>query len=315
MSTSNLFNYSEIEGDPTKQEILEKEKFYGYDPSKPLILDSSYKDLYNSIIDDKAILSSKHFFGWNASKKQLKSSISIWDDLGIKLHEIDMLDSSYKFVDNAEFIVTQEFIDAVKTIHPSELPITFNRKKIGKLYGLIHIIEMNGASNSPEDNSVLYCNIDLSRLSNKITPCVYNHEITHSQLDTRNSCQNLLDIDTLPILMEEIFANKIDNSGNTLEKLRNIRLLEILKTLYSYTTIPNMAYISRIECDAYIKSTFQAIQLANIYLTGNPNIQKEMHKYINKIFSEQFSVQDMLNQYNANIEDVPKCLKKLRVPR
>lgn len=315
MSTNNLFNYSEIEGDPTKQEILEKERFYDYDASKPLILDSTYKDLYNSIIDDKDILFLEHFFGCHVSKKLLKSSISIWDDLGIELYEIGMIDKSYGSVTEGGFTITQEFIDAIKFAHPYELPISFNRGKKGKLYCQVESISIEATSNNPEDKFVLYTNIDLSSLDSKITACFYGHEITHTQLYSKRSCKSLLDIETLPIFIEEIFASKIDVSGNTLEKLRNLRLLEIARYLYAYSTIPNMDYSSRIELDTYIKSTLQAIQLVNIYLTSNKNIQKEIQNYINRIFSEQSSVQDMLNQFNANIDEVPKSLKKLKVPR
>lgn len=316
MSTNNSFNYSEIEGDPTKQEILAKERFYGYDSSKPLILDySTYRNLYNSIIHDKNIRFSEYFLGCLVSEKQLKKSVSIWDDLGIKLYEIDILDSSYGNVEEGGFILTQEFLDAIRAGHPSILPITFNRKKRGTLYGCVESISLTASSNNPEDNGILYRNVDLSRLGKKVTTCIYNHEITHTQLNSKQSCQSLLDIETVPILLEAIFAGKIDPSGDTLKKLRNSRLLEIAKYLHSYLTIPNMAYVSRIESDTYIKSILQAIQLSNIYLTGNSNIRKEIQEYINRIFLEQVSVQDMLNHYNANLDEVPKELKRLKVPR
>ncbi len=316
MNVDNPFHYVEIKGDPTKQEVLERERFYGYSPSKPLILDDSiYRDLYNSIIDDKDILRSDRFLGWNANKKQLKSSISIWKDLNLKLHEIDMLLPSHKKVEEGELIMTPEFVGAMKTVHPFELPISFNVRKMGKIYAQLQIICLEAVSDNPEENEILYTGIDLSRLSDEMTACLYNHEIAHTQLGSRKNCTNLLDLETIPILVEEIFASKIDPSGRTLEKLRNIRLLELAKMLYTYSVTPNMAYISRIEADTYIKSLLQAISLMNIYLTGSQNIQKEMQRDIDRVFAEQFSVQDMLNHFHTNLDETPKILSKLKVPK
>ena len=145
--------------------------------------------------------------------------------------------------------------------------------------------------------------------------CLYHHEIAHTQLDSWKSCNNLLDLETLPILIEEIFASKIDASGRTLEKLRNIRLLELIKFLFIYMATPNMAYSNRIASDGYIKSILQAISLMNIYLTGSGSMKKEIQNYINRIFAEQASVQDMLNHFHSNMDETPKVLQKLKVPR
>lgn len=315
MSTSNIFSYKEIEGDPTKEEIQDKEEFYGYSPTKPIEYDDDFIDLYNSIIDDKSIMSAEDILSQSVDKKILRNSISIWDDLGIKLDDISMLDMAFGNVADGNFTLTREFLDAIREAHPSELLITFHRGEKGKFYGHVESIQMRSASNNPEDYALLFAGINLPRLGNKITPCVYNHEIAHTQVDSCNSCQNLLDSETIPTLVEEIFASKIDASVNTLERIRNVRLLSIVKLLSAYLNIPNMAYVSRIESDTRIKSTLQAIKIANIYLTSSPSIRSEIQGYIDRIFREEASVKDMLNQFEANLDEVPKDLRLLKVPR
>ena len=162
MKRDNPFDYLEVEGDPTKQNILEKEKFHGYDPSSPLTFDySTYEDLCNSIFADDEIVFSSRSLGHFASKKQLRNSLSIWEDLKIDLHEIDMLDKSYKNVNNGYFIITQEFLDAMKLVHPFELPVLFNKRKNGEIYGQLENIAITGPDDDPDDNMVLYTNIEL----------------------------------------------------------------------------------------------------------------------------------------------------------
>lgn len=309
-----VYSYNEIEGDTTKEEILEKESFYGMEATSPLILDSQYEKLYDQIVSDKSILTSKNFLGFNVSEKQLRSSISLWDDLGIQLHDIDILDPSYGYVEDGGFVITQEFIDSISTDHPSRLPIVFNKRKRGKLFGHIESLSMHSPENNPDENAEIYVCIELAKTNRNLAICSYNHEIAHTQINSRLCSNNLLDMETIPILIEEIFASKIDD-GKTLERLRNLRLLDIVRSLYVYETVPNLAFVSRIDSDTYIKSTLQAIKLANIYLKGNENIKKEMQEYINHIFAEERSIQDMLYDYDASIERVPKNLSKLKVPR
>lgn len=308
------YDYKEIEGDITKQEILDRESFYGYEPTSPLTLDVSYEKLYDQIINDKSILTANRFMGSCVSIKQLKSSLSLWDDLGIKLHDIDILDSSFDKIKDGRFVITQEFIDAIKSAPPSELAIAFNKGKKGQMYGHVESLDMRSPSNNLEENGVIYVCLELSKVNSNLATCFYNHEIAHTQIDSSACSKSLLDTETIPILIEEIFASKLD-SNKTLEKLRNIRLLDLVKKLYVYGTVPNLAYVSRIDSDTYIKSTLQAIKLANIYLKGNDNIKKGMQEYINRIFAEERSVQDMLYDYDAALERVPKNLSKLKVPR
>lgn len=314
MNKNDLFAYNEMEGDPTKQIILKEEMFYQYDETKPLLLDSTYADLYNSIVTDKSILHSEHSLGTGANIKVIKDSISLWDSLGIKLNDINVINGPFKIEDDGHFTFTQEFLDSIVTAHPSELPIVFNEsQEDGKLDAHLDSITIGPFPNEPKNNSILYKEIALSKVNSKLISCMYNHEITHTQLDmVDRSCTNLLNSETIPILMEQIFASKLDSSGETLRKVRNIRLLNLARSLFTCMAVKNIAYVSKIEADTYIKSTLQAIKLANIYLSSGYGIQKEITYYINKIFSEQVSVEEMLNKYESNLEQVSKDIKVLK---
>jgi hypothetical protein len=114
------------------------------------------------------------------------------------------------------------------------------------------------------------------------------------------------------MLIEQIFAYKLDPTGETLKKIRYWRLWRLAKALHNYATIKDIAYISKINFDTYIQSTLQSIKLASIYLFGNDNEKKEIIKYINKVSSGDLIVDDMLYYFGANLEEVSNDLKTLK---
>ena len=172
---------------------------------------------------------------------------------------------------------------------------------------------MESPTGKIEDNSILYSNIILPNINNALTSCIYAHEITHSQTNSKDQCGNILNTETLPILMEEIFCFKLDGSLKSVIRMRNLRLLWLVKNLYRLMEIKNMAFSSKIEFDTYIKSTIQAIKLSNIYINGSANIKKEIQSYINRIVAEEASLMEMLNHYEANFEECNHTLKDLKI--
>lgn len=309
--TKFILSYIELEEDSTKQIILDQEKSYGYNHAKPLSYDSDYIDLYNTIIKDKAIRHSERFLGFNANKNKIRASLSIWEDLGIKLQEIAIIDGSFACEDE-EFIATKEFLDAIKITHPSELPIVIKRNIKPCLDGNLKKIVLTSALDG-DGIGIVYRQINLSRTNNNYASCVYNHELTHTQIVNKGSNTSILDSETIPIFIESIFASKMDQTNKTLIKMRSIRLLNIAQCFSELLYHSNLPYKTKIEADTYIKSTLQAIELSNIYLNGNENIQQEMIAYINKIFSEERTVQEMLDKYDANLEAVSKDIKRLKI--
>ncbi|MDE6292656.1 MAG: hypothetical protein K2L98_03130, partial [Bacilli bacterium] len=265
------------------------------------------------IVDDKSILYAERFLRFGASKKFVKGSIELWKELGINLQQIDILDESFP-TEDGEFAITKEFIDSIVTAHPEKLPIHFVHPFRGNQFNAkTNFINMESPTGNVEDNSILYSNILLPNINSVLTSSIYAHEITHTQVNIKNQCGNLLNTETLPILVEEIFGYKLDRSLKSIERMRNLRLLWLVKNLYRMMEIKNMAFSSKIGYDTYIKSTIQAIKLSNIYINGSENIKKEIQRYINRIIAEEASLIEMLEHYEANFEECSHKLKDLKI--
>ncbi len=309
----DLLSYTIIEGDPTIQSVRDEENFFGYEKSNPLSLDSSFIDLYDEIVSDKSILYAEKFFRLGASKKFVKDSIKLWEELGINLQQIDILDENFP-LEEGEATITEEFYNSIITAHPEKLPIHIDRSLRNKQWEAItNYISMYSITEKVEDNSMLYSNIILPNINNALTSCIYAHEITHSQVNSKDQCGNILNTETLPILIEEIFCCKLDSSLKSVIRMRNLRLLWFVKNLYRLMATKNMAFSSKIEFDTYIKSTIQAIKLSNIYINGSENIKKEIQSFINRIIAEEASLMEMLNHYEANFAECEHQLKDLKI--
>ena len=305
-----LFNYKELEGDITKDVILKRAEFYNQVKPVPLNYDSSYVSLYNAIVNDKDIVSSVNKLGGVTNLKNVKSSCYLWDLLDIIRHDVNVYSGETN--NDEEFAVTSDFIDKVTILDGERIPILFiNGQKAKNFSGKVELLTLESETGN---KAVLFSKIYLPRLGDKLTSCIYNHELTHVQLNSleNGGSKSLLNTEVLPIFIEEVFAEKQDYSYETLERIRNLRLYNIARNLSVFIKYKNLSYLSRIELDKYNSSSIEAINLANIYFNSRKKVQKEMINYVNHIFNEKKNVEDMLNHFDSNLEDVVKDKKTLK---
>lgn len=305
MSKETIFEYKFSENDSTIKEIRDKESFYGCCETKPLSFDSSYEDLFYSIRNDESILGNVFSPSFFVNKKYVKNSISLWESLGIQLQDIDILDKYYP-MDSHQGEVTQDFLDALSASNPAQLPIVF--KWFNDVEAKVVSFEMK--YNNPDNYGLIFQKIILPIFNSKLTSCFYAHEIAHTQPVIMSS---LLNDETIPILVEEIFASILDPSSKTLKQIRYRRLNQLMQMLYILANVKNISFESKIIYDTYIQSTLQAIKLANTYLFGTSSLQREIIKYINQIFQGNLFIEEMLAHFEANLEDVPRDINMLKM--
>ena len=114
-------------------------------------------------------------------------------------------------------------------------------------------------------------------------------------------------------LIEDIFSSYLDASLETTKLNRNIILYYFAKRIYSLFD-STVSEGEKIESSMYIQSYLQGFNMANIYLLGSDRIKKEMCNYVNRVFEGNRSVEDMLDYYESNYQDVPKKLELIRKP-
>ena len=95
-----LFNYNEIDGDITKEVIINRASFYNQEQPVPLFYDSSYVSLYNSIVNDKDIVSSSSRIGGLTNIKNVKDSSYLWDAFGFDSHQVFVYDGEIEESNN-----------------------------------------------------------------------------------------------------------------------------------------------------------------------------------------------------------------------
>ena len=310
--TKQHFSYNLIEGDPTVEEIRYKERFFEFDETKPLEYDTSYVELYNALVGDKDLRKNSKLPIYRIDKNRVINSIKIWENLGIKLHDIELLDKSYK-IKNGYFVVDKKFQESLNLAQPKKIPVVFSNNQV--LEGKCNYFTLESSENK-DKKSVIFRDIIVPILNNNLSICAYGHEISHTQLTSVwEGTNNLLNIETIPIFIEQLFAYITDPTTNTLLKYRCFRLYDLVEKLYIIDQHKNLAYISKITYDTFIQSTLQAIKLFNTYAFGNANIQDEFIKYINKIFAGDILIEEMLNHFEANLDQVEKdssILKKVK---
>lgn len=310
MGLENLFNYDIKENDNTIESELDKKKSCGYKRIEPFIYDRSYAVLNDSILRDEEIISSGLYQRCSTDKKFIKKSVGLWKDLDIRLHRVLFINKSSE----------------IKLVHPSDLPVklvssseyTLASSRLSSYEYFtsdsadVETLKSN-ASFEMDENGVLMEKIELPIIGNRLTSCCYNHEITHTQLlSVKESCTDILNSETLPFFIGEVFASAMDKSGKILRTLRNDSLISYAENLYSIATSQDISFKDRVEFDTYNKSILQAIYLSNIYHCGNDSIKNEIRSYIGKIFDGEKSVEDMLDKYEAHVENVPKDIAVLR---
>lgn len=285
--------YKMIEKDPTIQKVRKREKSFGLQETKPLQWDESYEQLGNEILENEEIINSRTYPQIGIDRKSVLQSIKLWEELGITLQDIRIL-MNYSRIQQS---------------HPSNLPITWTKNK-NQSSGIQCYLARRTANN---EMVPIFMNVELPIYTTEITSSIYAHEIAHSQLlRVGEGTQDIYNTEMIPIWMEFLFANQLDPTGETLKRMKYFRLAEMGQYLQSQEKIEDIAFISKVQMDTYIQSILEAIQLTSIYLSSPKKIQQEMIWKINQVFQGNLLVEDILGQYDSDLESTSKDIKVLK---
>ncbi len=298
------FDYEIKDDDDSIKSVKTDERFYNYIPTSLNNFDESYEELYHQILDDDDIVYNYLYPKKNFDKKYVLDSIKLWNDLGITLHNINI----FKKLRNGNHVVLYDFgpFSSFKKKDVSDLKVKF--KNIPQWDSKVTLKEID----EKNYKDVVFNQILLPKVEKKLASTIYAHEISHTQLlNVGGGLISIFNEETIPIFMEFVFADKLDNSKETLSYVNNERLVCVSKFINNLSLGNRISYEERVKCEKYIISSLHAMELFKIYYYSNDNLKKEMLNDIKKIFNGEEVVERMLVNYdiNHNYIDKSKSLK------
>ena len=300
------FEYNVDLTDQSIPYVTAEEEHHHYDKTKVHSFDKSYESLCNDIINDESVMYYYLYPDIGFNKDYIKNSIKIWKDLGINLHDIYV---AKKFRNIEKYkTVNRAFLNAFKIGNPSKLKLKF--KDILQMSTKVNILEVD----NEKFNGIVFNNIVLPKLEKKLVSTIYAHELTHTQLETRDGGTNSIsNIEMIPIFMEYVFASVQKEPKTNLFYVQNERLKSVSNLIYEIGTNNKMPFFRRIECEGFIISSLQAIKLFDIYYHGDESLKKEILNDINRLFEGEIITEDIINKYDVYYDNVPRDIKTLKL--
>lgn len=173
-------------------------------------------------------------------------------------------------------------------IHPFSLKVVYSNKYDifqGELKARTYTKELGDITRAQPS----FIKIDLCSKATIVTPPVYVHELTHSQLQSNlGSVRYYKNIELLPYFLELVCAHDMGEHDYILKILEKFLSNEIVKYRNEITNHENGTYrMTRdqlVETGKYLSSTISALNLFIMYYNGSPSTKKYILQEIQKIF-------------------------------
>lgn len=187
----------------------------------------------------------------------------------------------------------QNLLEGIKEycalVSPFDIPVT--TKTASPFYGeltkrLFPYKDEPGASEIP----IIYTGISLGYPYSRISPPVYSHEVTHTQVfSNKNSLESANYIEALSIFVEKLCAfNQSLSAFREMEKRRCYALFTSLNKLKNGN--------ASLSDYIYISSTLIAEKMFNNYVYSSPNDKAEIISSIQNVFDGKLTVGQILTK-------------------
>lgn len=298
--------YYEVKGDDNSVSVIRgREKFYRFNKCNPTSFSKSIKNLAIEIYKDEEIMNNFEFSKLNRDSKFVKASKRIWKDLGIELRDVQYFKRP---LSEEEFnkMTVGEFYSNIAYGSPTKIPIEYTDDALlARSMGMLLDLK--------KYNTIIFHKIHLPKVNKYANSCIYAHEITHTVLDTAGGGVNkITNRETIPILIELLFGNKLDEKGSVTDELLRHRIAYLAGAIAELINRKDINFEKRIKLETYVKSIIQGIALYNKYMDGNNAVKKEMIEGINDIIKGEIITEDLLDYYDSKYTKVDHDVKTLR---
>lgn len=283
------------------------------------VIDKSYLDYALEVSD---LYRGDSYVQMTKRKSSLRECRIILDRL-LKLHNIYHMDKKglYNFLHSVNLDENKLTVEELKSvfdkvnefgsyINPYDLKVSFV-----KYNGLLEGELISSLFDTIEDDKITlvvsFDKINLARQSTIITPCVYAHELVHSQLQSnRGIVKYYENLECLSYFIEFVVALETSCCEDVLklmEKFINIEIIKIVDELNSSPLNEDDDYLY--DIGKYLFSTIKALKLFIIYYSGSELLKKEMLLKVQKVFDGEMYLEDLLDEFSIDSK-IDKCMIK-----
>ena len=189
--------------------------------------------------------------------------------------------------------------ESEKYIHPFSLKVLFSNKYDifeGELLARTYMKELGGITRAHPS----FLKIHLSSKATIVTPSIYVHELTHSQLQSNlGSVRYYKNI-------ELVCSYETDESEYTLKMIEKFLCNEITRftkeLMFHQNGLHKLTADQLIETGKYLSSIISALNFFLIYYNYNETTKKEILLEIQKIFDAKKDLEEVLNRFGINDE-------------
>ncbi|MCR4580961.1 MAG: hypothetical protein K5666_00415, partial [Bacilli bacterium] len=217
----------------------------------------------------------------------------------------DQLKSNMEYFGSTNSVT--EFYDRVNSFlvkkNPLDLPINLveGHSIVGKIEKPLIITPV---ATQGDNRQVYFSHINLGEQLTQLSSATLIHEIAHSQQEKNiGYAEDYLNKEIISIFLEKVAALEMDPTGELLRVSELTRFNDILDRYYSLSL--KMGNISN-ENDAsnllYIKSTFYAEKLFDMYLNERKQKNKDKYFYqIQDVFDGKITVEELIRSRNITL--------------
>lgn len=294
--------------------IKGKLKIYGYSyGAEPMKIDRSFHEVMRILDAVPDVMGMSSFLAGQMDEKTAIASSREFFDSYLNVHDVRTIasDDYANLVEPylCEGVKPNELLElcdilesSSEMVNPFDLPVSY----------FSGTSAMNGITKKPmyiinndkylRKQNVYFSEIALGVPISMMTPYTYNHEITHTQVESvKGSVRDYHNREVLPILIELISAYEMDLSKQQLSLMIKIRLRDILQKM-ALLHVGNGNLNNMLDNTIYVKSTLQALHLFDIYVGSSIAERREMIDGVQAIFDGKLVLETFMMKYGVEFK-------------
>ena len=254
--------------------------------------------------------------------RQCRASLSKF----LKMHKVFQMDKKrlYSFLHGIDLNENELEVDDLLKIYdeingfsryidPFDLKVCFC-KKSGLIEGELISSFYDTVRNGEIVTDISFDKINMSSICTIVTPCVYAHELTHTQLQSnRGIVKYYENLECLSYFVQLVVGLDLSEDEDTLRMMEKFIKVELIRLITGIEK--NMAKNDDDLYDTgkYLNSTLKALKLFILYYNGSKLMRLDMLNRVQKIFDGDMYLEELLDYYgiNAKVEkDIVKHLTR-----